>query len=184
MRRLILILCATTALLAACGGGAGPSGPQASVGQGQQEETQAPPAAEPGGEGTAIAHVEIANGPLAGTYDDTSAKYDCNMSGSASGATHLNLEETDGLKGVTFVAVEGGANPAKFYFQALFADPDAGLLQQPALEINLLDPATASGSGTAQLEDKGGTIKWSVDGKTADGIGLKGSVECGPVDRN
>lgn len=182
MRRVILILCATTALLAACGGqGAAPAGPQTSVGQAATPE---PPAAEPGGEGTAIAHVEIASGPLAGTYDDTGAKVDCNMSGSASGATHVNLEETDGLRGLTFVAVEGGANPGKFYFQALFADPDAGLMQQPALEINLMDPATASGSGTAQLEDKGGTIKWSVDGKTADGIGLKGSVECGPVDRN
>ena len=182
MRRSILILCAMTALVSACGGqGAAPAGSQASVGQ---DATPVPPAAEPGGAGTAIAHVEVASGPLAGTYDHTGVKLDCNTSGSGSGATDLNLEETDGFKGLTFISAEAGANPAMFYFQALFADPDAGLLQQPALEINLLDPATASGSGTAQLEDKGGTIKWSVDGKTADGIGVKGSVECGPVDRN
>jgi len=161
--------------------GAATTGPQASVGQ---DPTDAPPAAEPGGEGTAIAHVEVASGPLAGTYDHTGVKVDCNMSGSGSGATNLNLEETDGFTGLTFISGETGANPGKFYFQVIFADPDLGILEQPALEINLLDAATATGSGTAQLEDKGGTIKWSVDGETADGIGLKGTIECGPVDSN
>jgi hypothetical protein len=34
------------------------------------------------------------------------------------------------------------------------------------------------------MEDKGATIKWTVDGTTADGVAIKASIECGPVDRS
>jgi hypothetical protein len=136
-----------------------------------------------GGTGTAVAHVEVQGGKLAGTYDATSAKFDCNMSPGGSGATYLDTAKTKGLSGLLFSSGEGGPNPAKFYFQAQFADPAAGLLQQPTLEIDTLVAGSAKGHGTATLEDKGATIKWTVEGATADGTGLKGSIECGPVDR-
>jgi hypothetical protein len=149
---------------------------------GQPNDTPVPPAVEPGGAGTAIAHAEVASGPLAGTYDETSPKFDCNTSGDGSGATYLNLAKTEGLSGLTFVSGEGGGSPAAFYFQAIFADPAAGF-NPPVLEIQTLTGIDPRGSGTARLEDKGGTIKWSMDGTTADGIGIKATIECGPVDR-
>jgi hypothetical protein len=184
MRRAILVLSVLIALVAACGGqGAATTGPGASVGPGgQPNDTPVPPAVEPGGAGTAIAHAEVASGPLAGTYDETSPKFDCNTSGDGSGATYLNLAKTEGLSGLTFVSGEGGGSPAAFYFQAIFADPAAGI-NPPVLEIQTLTGIDPRGSGTARLEDKGGTIKWSMDGTTADGIGIKATIECGPVDR-
>ena len=90
---------------------------------------------------------------------------------------------TKGLSGLLFSSAEGGASPTKFYFQAQFADPAAGLLQQPTLEIDLLIPSSAKGQGTAKLEDKGATIKWTIEGAAADGTGIKGTIDCGPVDR-
>ena len=81
---------------------------------------------------------------------------------------------------MTFISGEGGATPAKIYFQAYFGEVSAS---QPILEISTLDPATAKGKATAQLEDKGATIKWTLDGSTADGVTIKATIECGPVDR-
>ncbi|MDQ6795834.1 MAG: hypothetical protein M3067_13655 [Chloroflexota bacterium] len=185
MRSAILILC--VGLVAACSGqttapGTGSSS-QAPASQGGQPQATPQASVAAGGSGTAIVHVEVLGGKLAGTYDATSAKYDCNNTPRGSGATYLDTTVTKGLSGVTFVTIVGGASPATFTFQADFADPAAGLLQQPSLVIDLIQPSSAKGHGTAKLEDKGATIKWTVDGATADGIGLKGSIECGPVDR-
>lgn len=188
MRSATLVLCVV--LVAACSGqgpaatGAQGTGTQATAGPGGgAQATPIPPAAEPGGSGTAVAHVEVASGDLAGTYDATGIKYDCNMRSDVSGATYLDLAKVKGLSGLTFVSGEPGGNVTKFYFQANFADPAAGFLQQPSLEIQTQDGVAPRGKGSARLEDKGGTIKWTVDGTTADGIGLKGTIECGPVDR-
>jgi len=186
MRSAILIL--FVALVAACSGqtATGPATatppPPASSDSGQPEAT--PPASgDTGGTGSAVVHVQVLGGKLAGTYDATSAKFDCNISPGGSGATFLDPTKTKGLSGLIYSSAEGGANPAKIYFQAQFADPAAALLQQPALEIDTLISGSAKGHGTATLEDKGATIKWTVEGATADGIGIKATIECGPVDR-
>lgn len=188
MRSATLVLCLV--LLAACSA-QGPAatatpgtGGQATAGPGGGgQATPVPPAVDPGGSGTAVAHVEVASGDLAGSYDGTSKKYDCNLRSDISGATYLDLAKPKGLSGLTFISGEPGGNVTKFSFQANFADPAAGFLQQPSLEIDTYG-AASKGKGSAKLEDKGGTIKWTIDGTTADGIGLKGSIECGPVDRS
>ena len=143
------------------------------------QSTPTPPPAAAGGN-TSIAHVEVGSGPQAGTYDATGPKIDCNTAKDGSGATYQDLTKTDGLSGLTFISGEGGATPAKIYFQAYFGEVSAS---QPILEISTLDPATAKGKATAQLEDKGATIKWTLDGSTADGVTIKATIECGPVDR-
>jgi hypothetical protein len=179
-RRAALILCAS--LVAGC------SAQPPAGGGSQGVATQTPPiaasseGANPAGTGTSVAHVEVASGKLAGTYDASGSKLDCNMSPGGSGATFSDLAKAKGFNGLTFTSAEGGSNPAKFYFQVGFADPTAGILQQPGLEVDTLTGA-AKGHGTAKLEDKGGTIKWTFDGATADGIGVKATIECGPVDR-
>jgi hypothetical protein len=127
-------------------------------------------------------HLVVASGPQAGTYDQSGPKVDCNISASGSGATYQDLTRTDGVSNLVFTSGEGGANPAKFYFQVLFASES--VLNAPALQISTLDPTNADGSGTATLQDNSSTIKWTIDGTTADGVNVTATVECGPVDRN
>ena len=187
MRSAILILC--VALVAACSGQTATAPatatppPPASTVSGQPEAT--PPASSDagGGTGTAVAHAEVLGGKQAGTYDATSAKVDCNLSPTGSGATYGDNTKTKGLSGLLYTSGEGGASPAKFYFQLIFADPAAGIYP-PTLEIDVLIPTSAKGHGTAKLEDKGATIKWTIEGAAADGTGIKATIECGPVDRS
>ena len=185
MRSAILILC--LGLLAACSAQTTAPGTanssQAPAGQGGQSQATPPASVDTGGTGTAIVHVEVLGGKLAGTYDGASAKFDCSVSPGGSGATFLDTTKTKGLSGLSFASAEGGAKTAKMYFQALFGDPTAALLQQPALEIDTLVSGSAKGHGTATLEDKGATIKWTIEGAAADGTGIKATIECGPVDR-
>jgi hypothetical protein len=185
MRSAILIL--FVALVAACSGQSTTAPATATpppVGASDGGQPQATPGAsvDTGGTGTAVVHVEVLNGTLAGTYDATSAKYDCNISPGGSGASFLDTAKTKGLSGLLYSSGEGGASPATFYFQAQFADPAAPLLQQPTIEIDLVTGG-AKGHGTAKLEDKGATIKWTIEGAAADGTGIKTTIECGPVDR-
>ena len=175
--------------VSACGGQAatgGPASTQATPASAQPtsappQATVAPPSANAGGTGSSVAHVVVGGGPQAGTYDGTSPKVDCNLGATGSGATYQDLAKTNGMSGLTFIAGEGGASPTKLYIQLLFGPVT---LQQPTLEIMTLDPASAKGSAKAQLEDTGGTINWTFDGRTADGVSVTGTVECGPVDRN
>jgi hypothetical protein len=133
----------------------------------------------PGGVGSTI-HVVVASGPQAGTYDATGIKYDCNTASDGSGATYVDMAKTEGVTSLTFTSIGGGTSTSTFYFQVLFGAISA---TQAFLEISTLDPASARGSGTATLQDNGSTIKWTVNGTSADGIGVQATVECGPVDR-
>lgn len=169
-------------VLAACGGPTPAATQQPGGGtQPPAGATNAIPTSPPvaGAAGSTI-HVVVASGPLADTYDATGVKLDCNTAAGGSGATYADITKTDGVTALTFTSGEGGANPAKFYFQLLFG---AIAAQQAFLEISTLDPAFARGSGTATLQDNGSTIKWSINGTSADGIGVQATVECGPVDR-
>jgi hypothetical protein len=125
-------------------------------------------------------HVVVASGPQAGTYDSTGVKSDCNISSTGSGATYIDVTKTDGVTGLTFSSGQGGASATQFYFDVLFGAVD---IHQPVLEIDALDPTAPNGSGTATLADNGATIKWSIDGKTKDGVAITATIECGPVDR-
>jgi len=188
--RLSFVVVAALATLSACGG----QSPAASAAPGDTPvpgvtatppggPTEAPPptAAPPGGGSGSTIHVVVASGPQAGTYDASGIKYDCNTSGGGSGATYLNMAGTDGVTSLVFTSGEGGPNPAKFYFQLLFGAVSAS---QPTLQISTLDPTHPDGSGTASLQDNTSTIKWTIDGTTADGVDVSATVECGPVDRN
>jgi hypothetical protein len=92
------------------------------------------------------------------------------------------MARTDGVGSLTFTSGEGGPNPAAFYFQVIFGSPAA--LNSPVLAISTLVPTSPDGSGTASLQDNSSTIKWTIDGTTADGVDVTATVECGPVDRN
>jgi hypothetical protein len=117
---------------------------------------------------------------LAGTYDGSGIKYDCNISNSGSGATFLDME-AEGLSNLTFSSGEGGASVDQFYFGVTFGPT---LASTGGLEIQTLTPDSARGTGTATLQDNGATIKWTIDGTTEDGIGVDATIECGPVDRS
>ncbi len=179
----------TLAFIAACGGGGGATGqPTTPAGQPTTPaagEPTTPPAGEPttpaaGGTGSVV-HVVVASGPLAGTYDRTGIKYDCNISDSGSGATFLDMETTEGLSTLQFSAIEGGATVTKFYLNIVFGPP---MTSVDGVEIQTLVPGSERGSGTATLQDNGATIKWTIDGTTEDDIGVHATVECGPVDRS
>ena len=202
--RSILISTFVLALVAACGGGSptatGTPGPAATAASQAPLGTQTAPSVTPpavasvpvastpvsstpapvGGSGTSIVHVVVGSGPQAGTYDSTGVKSDCNISSGGSGATYLDAAKTDGVTGLSFSSGQGGASVTQFYFNVLFGPID---IHQPVLEIDLLDPTAPSGSGTATLVDSGATLKWSIDGKTKDGVAITATIECGPVDR-
>jgi len=188
--RTSFLIVAVFAVASACGGQApavttGPGITQAPGATPAPQQTQQPagPTAAPpvGGSGSTI-HVVVASGPQAGTYDQSGTKVDCNTSAGGSGATYLDMTRTDGVGSLTFSSGEGGATPAKFYFQVLFGSPTA--FDAPELKISTLDPTHADGTGTASLQDNTSTIKWTIDGTTADGVDVTATVECGPVDRN
>ncbi len=188
--RTSFLIVAVLAVVSACGGGApaATTGPRVTQAAGatpappQTQQPAGPTAAPPvGGTGSTM-HLVVASGPQAGTYDQSGPKVDCNTSATGSGATYQDLTRTDGVTTLVFSSGEGGANPAKFYFQVLFASES--VLNAPALEISTLVPSSARGSGTASLQDNSSTIKWSIDGTSADGIDVTATVECGPVDRN
>ena len=169
-------------LLAACGG---PTPASTQQPGGATQPPTGPTAAAPslppviGGAGTAVAHLVVASGPLAGTYDGTGVKFDCNISPTGSGATYGDDAATEGLTSLIFSSIGSGTSSSTFYFQALF-----GVFpSSQAVEISTLDPTSPRGSGTGTLTDNGATIKWAINGTSADGIGLQATVECGPVDR-
>lgn len=175
-------------ILAACGGAT--SAPA--------DETDAPAATDAGdapatdegtmptaGDGVNV-HVVVDSGDLAGTYDATGEKVDCNLSDTGSGATLLDMDATDGVYSFTFSSAEGGSDPAMFLFDVGFAqgtsfneDP---LSDFPSLGFTTIQGAV-SGEGTAHLTDNGDTISWSLDGTTEEGAHLAGTITCGPVDR-
>lgn len=174
-----------TIILAACGGSA--VTPTQRPGQATVQPVQptvrpVEPTLQPvvSGAGTSVAHVVVASGPLAGTYDVTGINYDCYIDPSGSEATFLDDSVTEGLYSVHFATGEGGANPTLFSFAALFGGPSS---DQSLIDIDTVDPDQISGSGTAALQDNGSTIKWTVNGTSPDGIGVEATVECGPVDR-
>lgn len=131
-----------------------------------------------------VATINVQSGPVAGSQEATGPKVDCNISPTGSGATYLDVEKSPGLYTMTFISAEGGAGPKAIYFQALF-DQDLENLSadKPSIEVSTLDPTGPRGSGTAHLEDKGSTIKWTLTGTSEDGVGFTATIECGPVDR-
>ena len=173
------------AMLAACGGSSATTGPagttRTTAGNSPTAAPQATPGGPAGGTG-AVVHVEVASGPQAGTYDKSGPKLDCNLGSTGSGATFLDTAETKGLTGVTFTS--GSGTPRRRSTSRSRSPIRMSLLlQQPALEVSTLDPSKPKGSGTAHLQDNQSTITWSFDGKTADAIGVKTTITCGPVDR-
>jgi hypothetical protein len=190
MRSTTVLVIAISALLAACSGGpaapvtqapgqtASPGQPTASPGQPTASPGQ--PTSPPIVGGGSVIHVVVASGPLAGTYDRTGIKYDCNTSATGSGATFLDMATTEGVSSLTFSSGVGGASVTSFYFNVIFGAPATST---DVLEIQTLVADSAQGSGTATLQDNGSTIKWTIDGTTEDGIGIQATVECGPVDR-
>lgn len=178
------IIAAALVLAAACGGGspAATAAPGSTAAPGAS--TIAPPqagTAPPVGATGAVMHLVVASGPQAGTYDATGVKYDCNTSATGSGASYLDRTVTDGVSSMLFSSGEGGTSVTKFFFQVLFGAISA---TQPTLSIQTLDPASAEASGTGTLQDNGSTIKWTINGTTADNVGVSATIECGPVDRN
>jgi hypothetical protein len=188
---------AAVAVLAACGGGSpaapgtprpaastGGSAQSAATGPSQAALTTPPPApiaSAPAAGGTgSVIHVVVGSGPQAGTYDASGLKSDCNIADDGSGASYSDMSKAEGVNTVVFTTASGGPAPKPFYFQVLFAPFS---LNQAGLEISTLDQSAPRGSGTASLEDKGSTIKWTIDGKTADNVPVTATIECGPVDR-
>ena len=183
------------ALVAACGGGspAATSAPPPATAAAPQAShaatpTQAPAGATPApvettpavvGNAGVVVHVVVGSGPHAGTYDSTGDKLDCKTGPSSSGATYEDPAKIDGVTGLTFAAAQGGTSPTQFFLQVLFG---ALTIHQDTAEIGTLDPSTPDGTGTATLEDKGATIKWTINGTTQDGVSLMATIECGPVD--
>jgi hypothetical protein len=181
-------------IVAACGASTNPQGTGT-----QPAATATPAGATPGttaggggtaGAGTVTMHLEVQSGPKAGTYDKTGSNPDCKVFSGGSAANWVDPaldagQKVDGLYEMLIGSSVNGPSPAQFSFQAnLDWDPvnDPAGFKTTALEI-LIVTGTTVGSGTMQLEDLGATIKMTVQGTSESGIGLRATIECGPVAR-
>jgi hypothetical protein len=183
MNRITIILAACALALAACGSpaaeGDGPGAdpeptPQANDDNGDGGEDRPPR------DGFVSVRVEVDSGAYAGTHEVTDDLLDCNITSNGSGATYLDLDKHDGLWDVTFISDDPGDSPARFHFDAKFDQPEDMMESSPRLRIDT-GVFGEEGCGTARLDDRGDSIVWTVEGTTDDGVGLRATIECGPL---
>lgn len=134
-------------------------------------------------------HIVVSGGPLAGTYDAKMMDGGCSYGLAGEGAwgnqysinskdpkafTSLQLVVPDAkaaAKGTTVFQMTAGFGP-------LFGKG------QTSYDINTRpESSTKKGSGTVTVDDKGSTGHVTFDAKTAEGVGLKGTIDCASVMR-
>jgi len=136
-----------------------------------------------------IIHLEVASGPRAGTYDakmkDGGCSYGLAGAGAWGNQYSVNSKDPRAFTSLQLIvpdAKTAAAGTSAFQLTAGFG-PLVGS-GGTRYDVNKLPTApTKSGSGKVTVDDKGNTGKVTFDVKTADGIALKGTIECSAVMR-
>lgn len=157
-------------------------------------DTAAPAAATakagaPGSGGESV-HLEVTGGANAGTYDEAVSDGGCSygLAGKGAWGNQYSVDASDAkkfssLQMVVPDAKAAAAGTSNFHMTVGFGP----LFGQGHVEYDVdtrSDAPSKHGSGTVTVEDHGSTGKVTFDAKTADGVGLKGTIDCHSVIRN
>lgn len=134
-------------------------------------------------------HLVVASGPHAGTYDATMTDGGCSYGLTSAGAwgNQYSVDKKDPKAFTSLQLIVPDAKAAASGTSAFQLTAGFGPLfgsGAASYDVNTLPTAnTKSGSGTVTVDDKGNTGTVTFDVKTADGIALKGTIECSAVMR-
>jgi hypothetical protein len=183
-------LIALALLLSACTGG-GPTESPAGDANGQAP-TEAPAAEEPqddagdgGADGPVAASVEltITGGEFAGSYAGSVPDGGCSRG--ATGENTFGLQYSTVDEDVDFSSVQLVVNDAAAaaagtdnFFATIQMGP---LLTGDPNMVLTIDPGGEQGTGTATVDDRGDSATITIQGETADGVGIQANVTCNSV---
>jgi len=135
-------------------------------------------------------HLEVSGGANAGTYDVEMKDGGCSYGlagddvwGNQYSVDAKNPNQLSSLQLVVPNAKAASNGTSEFQLTAQFGPlfGEGG----HSYDVNTQKhTASTSGSGTVTVQDQGKTGKVTFDVKTADGVGLKGTVDCQSVMRN
>jgi hypothetical protein len=173
--RTLLLLAA----LAACTG-ADNEVAQDAPADGGAPAAESPAVTAPGG---TTMHLTITGGAKAGNWTKSQSAPTCTLGYAGKGVWGVAGNDLEnggtGLRGIDLTVPDAanakGGTP-KFRFTAYIG----GTEQANQVEI---DPESEKGSGTATIDDRGGTATVTVKGRTADGAEVDAHIECGTVMR-
>lgn len=160
---------------------------------GATDSAAAPPtpsadAGTTGGAANGRVHLEVTGGPHAGTYDAGMASGGCSygLAGEGTWGNQYSIDTTDpktfsSLQLVVPDAKAAAAGTKSFQLTAGFG-PIFGQ-GATSYDVNTRSGSSKGGSGTVTVEDHGTTGKVTFDARTADGVGLKGTIDCASVMR-
>lgn len=147
----------------------------------------ADPAAANAPKGTV--HLVVSGGPLAGTYDAKMTDGGCSygLTGAGSWGNQFSTSTNDPKAFTSLQLIVPDAKAAARGTSAFQMTAGFGPLfgkGSTSYDVNTrADASTKTGSGTVTVDDKGSTGHVMFDAKTADGVGLKGTIECASVMR-
>ena len=135
-------------------------------------------------------HLEVSGGANAGTYDVEMKDAGCSygLAGEHAWGNQYSIDTTDPKQFSSLQLVVPDAKAAAngtsefqltVQFGPLFGSGGASydVSTRP-------DAVRKGGSGTVTVQDQGSTGKVTFDAKTAEGVGLKGTIDCQSVVRN
>lgn len=142
------------------------------------------------GGSTGKIHLEVSGGANAGTYDVEMKDGGCSygLAGDKAWGNQYSINTNDpkqfsSLQLVVPDAKAAASGTKEFQMTAQFG-PLFGSGGH-SYDVNTRsNTASKGGSGTVTVQDQGKTGKVTFDAKTADGVGIKGTIDCASVMRN
>lgn len=140
-------------------------------------------------ENNGAVHLEVVGGPHAGTYDARMTSGGCSygLAGTGSWGNQHSIDASDpktfsSLQLIVPDAKGAASGTSVFKITAGFG-PIFGS-GSTSYDIDTRPDANPKGgSGRVTVDDRGSSGRVTFDGKTADGIGLKGTIDCRKVTR-
>jgi hypothetical protein len=184
--RLPVVALVLGALVVACSGQKDKHGSDTISVSGSIADTPAPaPADAPKG----TVHLVVDGGPLAGTYDakmmDGGCSYGLTGAGAWGNQYSTNATSPKAFSSLQLIVPDAkAAAKGTTDFQMTVGFGPLFGKGQTSYDINTrANASTKSGSGTVTVDDKGSTGRVTFDVKSAEGVGLKGTIDCASVMR-
>ena len=143
-----------------------------------------------GGAAKGKIHLEVSGGANAGTYDVEMKDAGCSygLAGEKAWGNQYSIDTSDAkqlssLQLIVPDAKAAASGTSNFQMTVQFGPLFGG--GGASYDVNTRpDAPQKGGSGTVTVQDQGSTGKVTFDAKTADGVGLKGTIDCQSVLRN